>query len=122
MGCKIFHCVNIHGGQARPCWIRWPFLPVRPLTHLMVSYRLTKMPVEFHCGVTFGVVDLSLPSVLVKLTGMWVPSTIFVQCFRGIKFMAKISPSAAPYSVVLSALVDGPRSTKVFVTINYAFY
>ena len=88
----------------------------------MVSCRLTEMPIEFHCGVTFGVVDLSLPSILVKLTGMWVSTTFFVQCFRGIKLMAKISPLAAPYSVVLSALTDGPRSTKVFVTINYVFY
>ena len=62
-------------------------------------------PIEFHCRVVmFGVVGLSLLLVFVKLTGMWVPSTLFVRCFGGIKFMAKISLSTAPYFVVPSVL------------------
>ena len=116
MVCKILPCIDIRGDQARPCWIRQPLLPVRPLTRLMVSRWLTKVPVEFHYGVvTFGVIGLSLSLVSTKLTSMWVPST---RCFEGIKFMAKISLSAAPYSAVPSALADGPRSIRVFMTIN----
>ena len=69
-------------------------------------------------GLSFGVVALSLPLVSVKLTGIWLPSTFFVRCFGGIKFIAKISLSAAPYSMVLSALADGPWSTRAFMTIN----
>ena len=90
---KIFPCIDIDGGQARPCWIRRPLLLVMSLTCSMVSRRLTKVPVEFHCGVTFGVVGLSLSLVFVKLTDMWVPSTFFVRCFGDIKFMTKISLS-----------------------------
>ena len=94
MGCKIFPCVDIRGGQARLCLIRRPFLPIRPLTRPLVSRWLIEVPVELHCGVvTFGVVGLSLPLVFVKLMGTWVPSTLFLRCFGGIKFMAKISLS-----------------------------
>ena len=39
--------------------------------------------VEFHCRVvTFGVVSLTLPSVSVKLTGMWVSSTFLSDVSR----------------------------------------
>ena len=43
---------------------------------------------------------------------------LLAQCLGGIKFIAKISLSVAPYFVVLSALADRPQSIRIFMTIN----
>ena len=78
-----------------------------------------EMPVEFHCGVvTFGVVDLNLLLVFVKLTGIWVPSTLFVQCFEGIKFMANISLSTTKLLKVKKS-VDGNYPKITIVSMFY---
>ena len=82
MGYKIFPCIDIHGGQARPCW-------TRQLLHTLLPLSLSEDPLSASWKCSLDVVGLST---------MW---------NRRLLRYAKISLSATSYSMALSALADG---------------
>ena len=77
MGCKIFPCIDIRGGQARLRWTRHRLLhSYRPLDSFEVPRRLIQMSSGIEVRLAaYGIFTLVPPSTCVESTGSLEPST-----------------------------------------------
>ena len=117
VGYKIFPCMDVREGQAKPCWTRHalcshrPLPCCRPITPLEDSRCLHVYAVRYQ-GEVVGLRRLFCMSSHVY--AQWSCRLPCMQC------VYKISSLVAPYSMALLALADRPWSVVFLSFIIYS--